>query len=181
MGGRVISASCLTGIRDCKRNGRRGCALIGRERAWVQTILMMNACRWFVFNKPPHNDALEIDLDSVIQDVRPYLQTPDALCAVALVEYFTNTSGTSAFFARSDYPELYGRMQIQFLSNKHIRNFLSVVVDAYEDDGEFECKKRLIANNAYVYCGTGKDFARKRIVNTPIRHGFWSVILRRKK
>ena len=154
--------------------------MIEKERDAVKVLLMMNAIQFLALDCPPYNDRLEVDMISLIPQMRMVMEGNDvaAICAGAIAGYYTNSiePGTPAARARVDYPDLYANLEKKFLENSCIRNFLSVVADAYKDDGEATIYNRLVAKNAYVASGAGKDFARSGITITPKKRGFWASL-----
>ena len=154
--------------------------MIEKERDAVKVLLMMNAIQFLALDRPPHNDRLEVDMMTLIPQMRMVMEGNDtaAICAGAIAGYYTDSieAGTPAARASIDYPELYASLETRFLSNSCIRNFLSVVADAYKDDGEPTIYNRLVAKNAYVASGAGKDFARSGLSITPKKRGFWASL-----
>lgn len=154
--------------------------MIERERDAVKVLLMMNAIQFLSLDCPPRNDRLEVDMISLIPQMRMAMEEDQAvsICAGALAAYYTDSvePGTPAARASMDYPDLYVQLEKKFLGNSCIRNFLSVIADAYKDDGETTIYNRLIAKNAYVASGAGKDFARSGITITPKKRGFWASL-----
>lgn len=154
--------------------------MIEKERDAVKVLLMMNAIQFLALDCPPHNDRLEVNMISLIPQMRMAIEKDEAvsICAGALAAYYTDSiePGTPASKASVDYPDLYAKLEKKFLENSCIRNFLSVIADAYKDDGEATIYNRLIAKNAYVATGPGKDFARSGITITPKKRGFWGSL-----
>lgn len=154
--------------------------MIEKERDAVKLMLLMNAIQFLVLDCPPHSDCLEVDMISLIPQMRMVMEEnePSAICAGALAGYYTDSieAGTPAARAHVDYPDLYAQMEIKFLGNSCIRNFLSVVADAYRDDGEPTIYNRLVAKNAYVSSSPGKDYARSGLSITPKKRGFWASL-----
>lgn len=154
--------------------------MIDKERDAVKVLLMMNAIQFLALDRPPHNDRLEVDMISILPHMRMAMEDNDAtvICACALAGYYTGSvkAGTPAAHASTDYPDLYARLEAKFLGNSCIRNFLSVVADAYHDDGEPIIYNRLVEKNAYVASGEGKDFARRGLTITPRKRGFWASL-----
>ena len=114
--------------------------MIEKERDAVKVLLMMNAIQFLVLDCPPHNDRLEVDMIALVPQMRMAMESDEAssTCAGAIAGYYTDSieAGTPAARASTDYPDLYARLEAKFLGNTCIRNFLSVVADAYRDDGE---------------------------------------------
>lgn len=154
--------------------------MIEKERDAVKVLLLMNAIQFLVLDRPPHNDRLEVDMIALIPQMRMAMvgDDPSATCAGAIAGYYTDSleEGTPAARANTDYPDLYSSLETKFLGNSCIRNFLSVVADAYRDDGEPSIYNRLVAKNAYVASSPGKDFARSGLSITPKKRGFWSSL-----
>ena len=154
--------------------------MIEKERDAAKMLLLMNAIQFLVLDRPPHNDSLEVDMIALIPQMRMAMEEADAssTCAGALVGYYTDSieEGTPAARAHIDYPELYARLEVKFLGNECIRNFLSVVADAYRDDGEPTIYNRLVSQNAYVANSPGKDFARSGLSITPKKRSFWASL-----
>lgn len=154
--------------------------MIEKERDAVKMLLLMNAIQFLVLDHLPHNDRLEVDMITLIPQMRMAMETDEAasICAGAIAGYYTDSieAGTPAARASIDYPDLYARLETKFLGNDCIRNFLSVVADAYRDDGEPTIYNRLVAKNAYVNNSSGKDFARTGLSNTPKKRGFWASL-----
>ena len=154
-----------------------------KERGAVKMLLMMNAIQFLVFDCLPQNDRLEISAANITQigtAMRMALNgdNPSVTCAMALAGYYTDsiTVGSPIAMASTDYPDLYAQLEKKFLSNSCMLNFLSVVADAYKDDGEPTIYNRLVAKNAYVASGAGKDFARSGLTITPKKRGFWASL-----
>lgn len=154
--------------------------MIEKERDAVKVLLMMNAIQFLALDHPPHNDRLEVDMINILPHIRMAMEDNDAtvICACALAGYYTGSvkADTPAARASIDYPGLYARLEAKFLGNSCIRNFLSVVADAYCDDGESIIYNRLVEKNAYVAHGEGKDFARRGLTITPRKRGFWASL-----
>lgn len=154
--------------------------MIEKERDAVKMLLLMNAIQFLILDRPPHNDRLEVDMITLIPQMRMVMERddPSVTCAGAIVGYYTDSmeKGTPADRASTDYPDLYSRLESKFLENSCIRNFLSVVADAYRDDGEQSIYNRLVAKNAYVASSPGKDFARNGLSITSKKRGFWSSL-----
>jgi hypothetical protein len=154
--------------------------MIDKERDAVKMLLMMNAVQFLALDCPPNNDRLEVNVFALIPRMREVMEAndPSAICAGALAGYYTDSiePGTPAARARTDYPKLYSELEEKFLENSCIRNFLSVVADAYRDDGEMTIYNRLVEKNAYVSSSPGKDFARGGLTITPKKRGFWSSL-----
>jgi hypothetical protein len=154
-----------------------------KERDGAKLLLMMNAVQYLVLNIPPHNDRLEID-PTLIPDLRQTMsigmlsKDPSVICAFALAGYYTGALEPKGLGAQtwSDNPRLFAELESKFLGNSCIRNFLSVVADAYREDGDMSIYNRLVAKDAYVSDGPGKDFARGGVPNTPRKRGFWSSL-----
>lgn len=154
--------------------------MIEKERDAVNVMVLMNAIQYLALDIPPANDRLEINLMALMPQMSAVMERNDsvAACVGAVVGYYTDSleAGTPAARASSDYPELYSQLEAKFLGNSCIRNFLSVVADAYRDDGEMTIYNRLVAKNAYVLNSPGKDYARSGLSITPKKRGFWSSI-----
>lgn len=154
--------------------------MIEKERDAVKMLLLMNAIQFLVLDCPPHNDRLEVDMIALIPQMRMAMEgdVPSSTCAGAIAGYYTDSIevGTPAARASADYPDLYSRLEARFLGNSCVRNYLSVVADAYRDDGEPTIYNRLVAKNAYVASSPGKDFARSGMSITPKKRGFWASL-----
>lgn len=154
-----------------------------KERDSAKLLLIMNAIQYLILDIPPHNDRLEIDT-TLIPDLRQKMRNgllskdPSVICAFSLAGYYTGALDPKGLGAQSmsDNPRLFAELESKFLGNSCIRNFLSVIADAYRKDGDLSIYNRLIAKNAYVSESPGKDFACGGVQNTPRKRGFWSSI-----
>lgn len=154
--------------------------MIEKERDAVIVLVLMNTLQYLCLGEPPANDRLEVDMISLLPKMSDIMECndPECVCACAIAGYYTNTieSGTPAARAESEYPDLYSKLETKFLNNECIRNFLSVIADAYRDDGEPVIYNRLVAKNAYVENSPGKRFARSGISITSKKRGFWASL-----
>lgn len=154
--------------------------MIDKERDAVKMLVLMNAVEFLGTGYPPSNDELQLDFVSAMMDMKSLLGSndPRAICAGGIAGYYTDSleSGTPAARAKYDYPDLYSRLEDEFLGNSCIANFLSAVADCYQGDGESAIHDRLVAKNAYVASSPGKDRAMRSISNTPRKRGFWGAL-----
>ena len=154
--------------------------MIEKERDAVKVLLLMNAIQFLSLDSPPSNDRLEVNMLALIPKMRMVMEgdDPSVICAGAIAGYYTDSveEGTPAARAKIDYPDLYSKLELKFLENSCIRNFLSVIADAFREDGDYSIYNRLVAKNAYVVSSPGKDFARSGLSITPKKRGFWASL-----